>query len=1001
MNINPSANPPSSPFRLFISYARENEACKDRLKINLSPLQRNGWVYMWDDREISAGADWREEIEAAMVEADVAIFLLEEYFLASNFCMDVEVATFLKRHRDEGTLILFILTNHCMWDEFDFIRKFQLLPRNAIPILDPERTSHALAYTEIAKEIKNTLAQYSPKPRVAKTLLMQEGKCTEANDLVALLAKLPGATTHLFGRENELAQINSWKDHKGVFLWVADGGTGKSALVRWWLVHQEWPAGTRFLGHSFYSQGSHNQATSSRSFLLDALKQLNVQHEINAADDELGRLLAETIAQTSTVLVLDGIEPLQQISEDEKLNGMVKDRGLAALLEGLAKTPGQALCLASSRLPISDAAIAKAAYFHEEKLDILPPVDARELLHQRGVHGKDNELYNMAERCGYHPLALVLAAEFCHTFLQDQAAEFLQREWQPKSNEKHAATVMAWFDSALAEEHQALDRELVRILGLFDRPAPWGALMALKEAVPIAGLTVALHEAEETVIFESLARLCQWGLLSADLAHREPELDAHPLVREHFGSLLEQEQAEAWSNAHNVLLEWFCKQPEKRFPDTLEEMELLCRAIWHGCRAKRYLTAATILQLRIMRTTGYAQFQLGGSSLILSAISGFFPNGWMQPPVASNAGLADEALGEEIRAWLVGVVAQNLEFLGYLEESLEPYRANQQYYSELKNWVNFSHSCFNLVETLTPLGQWREAKKICYEALEASKQIKDKVLRQESISYACSSVGLVLHARGNLANAIAMHSQSEAIQKTLHNQHKLAPPQLQGTQNYAYCQLLLEMADRRKRISEVLERGRASLKFDKRVNHLISIALSNSIVGSCAARLDKPEAGERLDNAVSIMKQANLVHGQPPMHLARASYLRPTRNYPAAWADHDAAYTIAQRGNMRTYLAECALLAGNLCLDEARVPDAAAQYATAAQLILEDGYGRRYTELHLLHARLLHAQHDPAAAQALAEAEARIREVGQWFFWRELCAVAKEIGAPDPGKCPA
>ena len=47
-----------------------------------------------------------------------------------------------------------------------------------------------------------------------------------------------------------------------------------------------------------------------------------------------------------------------------------------------------------------------------------------------------------------------------------------------------------------------------------------------------------------------------------------------------------------------------------------------------------------------------------------------------------------------------------------------------------------------------------------------------------------------------------------------------------------------------------------------------------------------------------------------------------------------------------------------------------------------------------LHAHLLHAQHDPAAMQT------RIREVGQWFFWRELCAVAKEIGAPDPGKCP-
>lgn len=245
-----------------------------------------------------------------------------------------------------------------------------------------------------------------------------------------------------------------------------------------------------------------------------------------------------------------------------------------------------------------------------------------------------------------------------------------------------------------------------------------------------------------------------------------------------------------------------------------------------------------------------------------------------------------------------------------------------------------------------------------------------------------------------------MFREAEAIQEAIHSRLRLEPPQLYGLHGYVYCQLLLERADRTKRLSEVLERGRFSLKFDKRVNHLLSIALSNCTIGSTLSALGKPDAICRLNDAVSFMKRADLVHGQPPMYLARAAYLRTMHNLPAAWEDHDAAHAIAWRGNMRTYLAECALLAGNLHLDEGRVAEAAAQYATAATLIHEDGYGRRFAELHLLHARLLHAQHDPAASQALAEAEARIREVGQWFFWRELQAVAQEIGAPDPGKCP-
>lgn len=136
------------------------------------------------------------------------------------------------------------------------------------------------------------------------------------------------------------------------------------------------------------------------------------------------------------------------------------------------------------------------------------------------------------------------------------------------------------------------------------------------------------------------------------------------------------------------------------------------------------------------------------------------------------------------------------------------------------------------------------------------------------------------------------------------------------------------------------------------------------------------------------------------MHLARADYLRSQGRFEAAWSDHDAALSIARRGKMRTYLAECALLAGNLCLDKNRPSDAASHYTEATRLIHEDGYGRRLTELHLLHCRLLHAQHDPAAAEALAQAEARIREIGQWGFWRALRAVAAEIGAPDPGECP-
>jgi hypothetical protein len=219
------------------------------------------------------------------------------------------------------------------------------------------------------------------------------------------------------------------------------------------------------------------------------------------------------------------------------------------------------------------------------------------------------------------PLALVLAAELCHTFLADRAAAFPALGWRPDTRTHHAAAVMALFDARLAAERQALDRELVRILGLFDRPAPWGALMALKAAdPPIPGLTERLHGATAEALAEALARLRQWGLVQADLyrAFREgegPELDAHPLVGEHFGAGLEPEDPHAWRAAHRLLFDWFRALPGQEQPDTLEGLEPLYRAVGHGCKAGLFNTALNVYRDRIQRgAQGYSLFQLGAWS---------------------------------------------------------------------------------------------------------------------------------------------------------------------------------------------------------------------------------------------------------------------------------------------------------------------------------------------------------------------------------------------------
>ena len=368
------------------------------------------------------------------------------------------------------------------------------------------------------------------------------------------------------------------------------------------------------------------------------------------------------------------------------------------------------------------------------------------------------------------------------------------------------------------------------------------------------------------------------------------------------------------------------------------------------------------------------------------------------PRTMNPADMSDEALSEASRTRQLSDEAYTLKSQGRLEDALEPQSLVHQRTWGAGDWNNFCRSAENIVSLLTPLGRWAEAEGVSREAVSVANSIKDKEERWQRTTTALAYLGYTLHGRGYLKQASTAYKLAEVVQAEEHHH-----PKLYSIYGYHYAQLLLEQSCQETGWREVLARRHTSLDIAVKLNHALSQALDHGTIGLARAALGEPEPDTvlALDLAVTTMQRAGTIVHLPAMHLARAHYQRSVHNIPAAWVDLETAQTIARQGNMRTYLAECALLGGNLLLDEARVPEAVTHHASAAQLIREDGYGRRLAELHLLHARLLHAQRDPAVLQALADAQARIRETGQWYFWRELRTVANKITAPDPGECPA
>jgi len=121
------------PVEVFYSYAREDEALRDELEKHLSLLKRQGLIGAWHDRRISAGQNWASEIDAHAESADIILLLVSADFLASDYCINVEMTTALRRHTQGAAVVIPIILRPVDWSGAPF-GHLQALPRDGKPV---------------------------------------------------------------------------------------------------------------------------------------------------------------------------------------------------------------------------------------------------------------------------------------------------------------------------------------------------------------------------------------------------------------------------------------------------------------------------------------------------------------------------------------------------------------------------------------------------------------------------------------------------------------------------------------------------------------------------------------------------------------------------------------------------------------------------------------------------------------------------------------------------
>lgn len=580
---------------------------------------------------------------------------------------------------------------------------------------------------DLGRKVAVALANYSPKKKQRKA--PQKRKHGELR-IVHALQPAP----HFHGRDTLVKELTDWvadlASPDRVWSLVAAGGTGKTAVVER-VVRNMKPGEANVLVWSFYEK------PDADAFLREC-NNLFLGEDEGPAGGRLERLERGLRDGRPHLIVLDGLERVQEDAGTGRVRGELSDQTLKLLLRALASGLGRARALVTSRFPLVDLQDWTRNGYRDTRLDDLTPEAAVAVLRGWGVGGADSALLAASLQVGHHALSVAVIGSYLHSFANGRIDEVKSFDLDAVTGEDPKAAKLARVLASYAERLPPEERDLLTRLSVFPRGVTLELLGTLIDAGgEVAGLLVRARPRLVKLLTSLKAR----GLVFEYRSDASVTWTAHPFLRERFRELLGIPAEQVFDIVARSLGTGLEKRPETKpsDPSVLDRYELLIEATRLAGREQE----------------AFDLFWNGmGNHRHLGWVLGEYQRGYRILAAFSATGRPDD-LGSTMMTHERSLLASDLllfaEGLGRLDEAWVISQMVEELVATTDHHLNRSRVFQNSSHLAYSRGHPVESRTLAETALTEAAAAKSQ--EQERLSYAFRA--MAAHAVGDIAAARA------------------------------------------------------------------------------------------------------------------------------------------------------------------------------------------------------------------------------------------------------